>query len=90
MKTASTSKNHETNVPVRTIYEKLGEYYDREQIDYILEGILKKLGFRQKESYNRADFLEICRELKNVGGNARFCASLLIIDVILKKIVAEC
>ena len=85
MRTVSGDKNHEATIPVKTIYEKLGEYYNPDQIDSILKGILNTLGFEKKESYAQEDFLKICREMKDEGGNARFCASLLVIDAILKK-----
>ena len=73
-------------ISVRRIYEKLGAYYDQAEIESILEEILSSLGFEKKESYDHEDFLKICRALKDVGGNARFCASLLVIDATLSSI----
>ena len=83
---SSEKMRQKTDLSREIIVETLSDFYGQEEIDSLLKTVLEELELKSSQRYCFEDFVEICRKLKEFGGNARFCGSVLIIKALTSRI----
>lgn len=72
-------------IPLNLVQKTLEEYYTDGEVTGLLSQVLRTLKLKARSFYPLPEFVRICHELKDCGGNARFCGSILIIKAITHK-----
>ncbi|HEY4687438.1 MAG TPA: hypothetical protein VIH20_04430 [Candidatus Subteraquimicrobiales bacterium] len=83
---SSDKMRQKTDLSREIIVETLSDFYDQEEIGSLLKTVLEELELKPSQNYSFENFVKICRKLKEFGGNACFCGSILIIKALTSRI----